>query len=68
MMPYAAMSNGETRDAVVNRGYRMPAPKRAPAELQQLMVECWAAEPEDRPTMADIVDYLREVKGQHPER
>lgn len=37
------------------------------AELQQLMVECWAQEAEDRPTMADIVDYLREVQEHYPD-
>ena len=67
-MPYSGMSNAETREAVVKKGFRMPPPHKAPREIQQLMVECWATEPEDRPTMADIVDYLQEVQAQYPEK
>ena len=64
-MPYSGMSNAETREAVVKKGFRMPPPHKAPREIQQLMVECWSTEAEDRPTMADIVDYLQEVHAQY---
>jgi len=67
-MPYGAMSNAQTREAVVRKDYRMPPPDKAPQEIQQLMVECWSTDPEDRPTMADIVDYLSEVQEHYPEK
>ncbi|CAF88761.1 unnamed protein product, partial [Tetraodon nigroviridis] len=33
----------------VTAGYRMPAPAKCPHFLYQIMLKCWAAEPDDRP-------------------
>lgn len=40
-MPYAGMTNAETKQSVINRGYRMPPPSGCPEQVSQLMHECW---------------------------
>ena len=40
-MPYAGMTNAETKQSVINRGYRMPPPSGCPEQVAQLMHECW---------------------------
>ncbi len=38
----------------VEAGYRMPSPPGCPAELYDLMLECWSAEETARPSFAAI--------------
>jgi len=33
-----------------------------PADVYQLMLQCWAHRPQDRPNFAALKDFLREVK------
>jgi len=66
-MPYPGMNNSETKEAVINQGYRMDAPAGTPDQVQQLMDECWQHNEQDRPTMADIVDYFAELKAFYPD-
>lgn len=66
-MPYPGMNNRECKNAVINDGYRMQAPEGTPDQVEQLMSECWQAKPEERPTMADIVDFLKEVLEFYPD-
>jgi len=66
-MPYPGMNNRECKNAVINDGYRMQAPEGTPDQVVQLMSECWQAKPEERPTMADIVDFLKEVLEFYPD-
>ena len=66
-MPYPGMNNSETKEAVINQGYRMEAPAGTPDQVQQLMDECWQHNEQDRPTMADIVDYFAELKAFYPD-
>uniref|UniRef100_H3C956 Tyrosine-protein kinase n=1 Tax=Tetraodon nigroviridis TaxID=99883 RepID=H3C956_TETNG len=47
-VPYPAMSVQEAYQQVT-AGYRMPAPAKCPHFLYQIMLKCWAAEPDDRP-------------------
>ena len=66
-MPYPGMNNTETKKAVIKDGYRMKAPDGTPEQVNQLMAECWQAEPENRPTMSDIVDFMKEVTDAYPD-
>ena len=43
----------------VEAGYRMPAPPGCPAELYDLMLECWAADEAARPSFASIHSRLQ---------
>jgi len=51
--PYPAFSNQETYQQVTN-GYRMPAPPTCPSSLYKIMLECWSAEPADRPDFKSL--------------
>ena len=53
-IPYPGMTNGEVL-ARVEQGYRMPPPPTCPDPLYQIMVACWKADPEERPTF----EYLK---------
>ena len=66
-MPYAEMTNAETKAQVINKSYRMPAPSGTPEQIQQLMAECWQYAEKDRPTMADIVIWFEDIKAFYPE-
>lgn len=66
-MPYAGMTNAETKAQVINNNYRMPAPSGTPEQIQQLMAECWQYQEKDRPTMADIVIWFEDIKAFYPE-
>lgn len=47
--PYPSMSNQEVLQQVA-RSYRMPQPPNCPDKLYQIMLNCWKATAEERPT------------------
>lgn len=51
--PYPGMSNIEVVEAV-EHGYRMPCPSSCPQLLYNIMLECWAREPANRPTFETL--------------
>ena len=55
--PYCAFSNEEVVECVTN-GQILRCPSGCPNELYDLMVHCWASEPEKRPTASDVYTYL----------
>ena len=57
-IPYPGMTNGEVL-AKVEQGYRMPAPAGCPDPLYKVMLDCWKAEADDRPTFESL-KYLLE--------
>eukprot|EP00729_Bicosta_minor_P008444 gene8444-8919_t len=63
--PYSDMNNSTVRERVV-KGYRMDAPAGTPACMDALMKKCWQHDEQNRPTMADVVDYLAECKDAYP--
>ncbi|KAG2485135.1 hypothetical protein HYH03_016122 [Edaphochlamys debaryana] len=53
----------------VASGYRPPRPNAMPLPLYELISACWAADPCNRPAMADVVETLRvlqEALAPHP--
>ena len=52
-IPYPGMTNAEVLQQV-DRGYRMPSPPGNPELLYQIMLDCWKAEPADRPTFETL--------------
>ncbi|XP_074642810.1 proto-oncogene tyrosine-protein kinase Yrk-like [Tubulanus polymorphus] len=48
-IPYPGMSNTDTLNQV-ERGYRMPKPDSCPDAIYQIMLKCWEAVAERRPT------------------
>ena len=50
--------------AEVSEGYRLPMPSggRCPEGLYLLLLRCWDAEPDKRPTFGDIAEELRSIE------
>ena len=42
-------------------GERLPRPDSCPADVYQLMTQCWAHKPQDRPSFVALKDFLCEV-------
>lgn len=57
-IPYPGMTNAEVLNQV-ERGYRMPSPPGNPELLYIIMLDCWKAEPSERPTF-DSLQYRLE--------
>ena len=47
---------------VVDDSYRQPIPDRWPASLQVLVKECWAQNPDDRPSAKEVVARLEKIQ------
>lgn len=58
--PLSGMTNHETLQQI-SRGYRLPRPAVCPAEVYVLMIECWKASPEERPTFATLREKLNAI-------
>ncbi|VDM18199.1 unnamed protein product [Hydatigera taeniaeformis] len=58
---YLGFTNRETVQQV-ERGYRMPNPNTpkqpCPDDLYEIMMQCWSARPEDRPTFHNLYDIF----------
>lgn len=44
-------------------GERLPRPEDCPQDIYNVMAQCWAHKPEDRPTFVALRDFLLEVRG-----
>jgi len=56
--PYYTLSNEEVVEYVTNEKV-LRCPVDCPSELYDLMLDCWAANPDDRPTAADVHQGLQ---------
>jgi activated CDC42 kinase 1 len=45
-------------------GERLRQPDHCPRDIYQLMLQCWAHKPQDRPTFEALKDFLVEVRLQ----
>ncbi|WIA33379.1 hypothetical protein OEZ86_006515 [Tetradesmus obliquus] len=62
--PYAAQNDQEVVQSVLS-GARLARPPRCPREVYQLMLHCWAAQPEQRPSFTDILALFRSWRQEH---
>lgn len=44
-------------------GERLPKPEDCPQDVYNVMSQCWAQKPEDRPTFVALREFLLEVGG-----
>jgi serine/threonine protein kinase len=47
---------------VANEGHRPEIPDSVPPRTRELIEECWAADPNDRPTFEEIVEWLVKIQ------
>ena len=59
-MPYPGMSSREVIQQL-KEGYRMDPPDHCPDEIWQIITECWDADPDHRPSAAELFEELDEV-------
>ncbi|GBG76702.1 hypothetical protein CBR_g22920 [Chara braunii] len=61
VVPFDGMTAVQASFAVVNRGVRPKIPDNCPIPLTNIMNLCWAANPEKRPSMDDVVRMLQAI-------
>ncbi|KAH7643343.1 vascular endothelial growth factor receptor 3 [Dermatophagoides farinae] len=59
--PYPGVEIDEEFYKRLKNGYRMEKPDYASEEIYELMLQCWNANPNDRPDFADIADLVGEM-------
>lgn len=62
--PYERMTNQEVVDKIT-QGYRMPCPETCTPDMYGIMVRCWNATEEDRPTFSVLMDELNSLYTQY---
>jgi hypothetical protein len=55
--PYAGFSNAEIMGAVQSGG-RVAQPTRCPMEMYEVLLSCWCAEPDERPTFTELAETI----------
>ncbi len=46
----------------VSQGYRPPTDTKIPLEVRQLIADCWAQDPEARPSMQQVVERMQDIQ------
>ncbi|XP_014673743.1 PREDICTED: ALK tyrosine kinase receptor-like [Priapulus caudatus] len=59
-MPYPGRGNQEVMQ-LVTAGGRLEPPSNCPSQIYSIMVQCWAANPEDRPNFVKIISTLQQL-------
>ena len=65
VQPYCTFSNEEVVDYVTNKKV-LQCPNNCPSHLYKLMVDCWKADPESRPTASEVYTRLQNWSPELP--
>lgn len=60
--PWVGYSGAQILQKIDQEGERLPIPQACPPVIYQLMLQCWAHKPSDRPTFLALKDFLVEAK------
>jgi len=60
-VPYQGMQPMQIAFGVCQQNLRPPIPPQSPQQLVSVMVQCWAADPAQRPTFADVLNSLKGI-------
>ncbi|XP_078210966.1 activated CDC42 kinase 1 isoform X45 [Callithrix jacchus] len=61
--PWIGLNGSQILHKIDKEGERLPRPEDCPQDIYNVMVQCWAHKPEDRPTFVALRDFLLEA---HP--
>lgn len=64
--PQTAPPHHQILHKIDKEGERLPRPEDCPQDIYNVMVQCWAHKPEDRPTFVALRDFLLEVRADLP--
>ncbi|KAL5013664.1 hypothetical protein ScPMuIL_007934, partial [Solemya velum] len=62
--PWMGYNGSQILQKIDVDGERLSQPSFCPADIYQLMLQCWAYKPQDRPTFVALKDFLCEVRPQ----
>ncbi|KFQ16129.1 Activated CDC42 kinase 1, partial [Leptosomus discolor] len=62
--PWIGLNGSQILHKIDKEGERLPRPEDCPQDVYNVMLQCWAHKPEDRPTFVALRDFLVEVGEQ----
>ncbi|KAH8022056.1 hypothetical protein HPB51_021508 [Rhipicephalus microplus] len=60
--PWVGLSGAQILQRIDQLGERLAQPDACPGDVYQLMLQCWAHAPADRPTFPALKDFLLEAR------
>ncbi|XP_015418086.1 PREDICTED: activated CDC42 kinase 1 isoform X10 [Myotis davidii] len=60
--PWIGLNGSQILHKIDKEGERLPRPEDCPQDVYNVMVQCWAHKPEDRPTFVALRDFLLEAQ------
>ncbi|XP_057593961.1 activated CDC42 kinase 1 isoform X6 [Hippopotamus amphibius kiboko] len=60
--PWVGLNGSQILHKIDKEGERLPRPEDCPQDVYNVMVQCWAHKPEDRPTFVALRDFLLEAQ------
>ncbi|XP_065213547.1 tyrosine-protein kinase-like otk [Planococcus citri] len=62
-LPFSKLSNEEVLSLLEKRQLRWKMPKSMPSNLAKLLTKCWSVDAAERPTFAQIIKEISEIKN-----
>ncbi|XP_074186354.1 activated CDC42 kinase 1 isoform X8 [Rhinolophus sinicus] len=60
--PWIGLNGSQILHKIDKEGERLPRPEDCPQDIYNVMVQCWAHKPEDRPSFVALRDFLLEAQ------
>lgn len=60
--PWIGLNGAQILHKIDQEGERLPIPNACPFEIYQLLLQCWAYKPNDRPTFVALKDFFCEAR------
>ncbi|XP_040469490.1 activated CDC42 kinase 1 isoform X4 [Falco naumanni] len=60
--PWVGLNGSQILHKIDKEGERLPRPEDCPQDIYNVMLQCWAHKPEDRPTFVALRDFLVEAQ------